>query len=309
VTVTANEPDLAPANDTASAISTVLLPADLVLTKSASAGSVDIGSDITYTLVATNKGPASATNVLVTDTPSPSFPIVSVNTTQGFCASDSNGNIIGNLGSLGVGASATVKIVVTAPTPATAINSAMIRADQPDLGHTFATATVLVDPADLAVTETASATSLFTGSNVTFAISVLNKGPFTASNVKVFDSLPQNNVVSVTASVGSCGAVANLVMTCSLGGLASGASATVSVVMAPTTPGQFTNMASVSSDSPDVDARNNSASATATVSLAPDFSLSVASTTLDTHPGASVTDVLTFVAVNEFSGQLCSRAA
>jgi len=305
VTVAATQPDLVPANDTASVTSTVLLPADLVLIKTASAGSVAKGSNITYTLVVNNKGPASATNVVLNDMPSASFPIVSTTTTQGSCTSDPNtGNVTCNLGSLAVAASATVKIVVAAASPTTLTNNAEVTADQRDLGHTFATATVLIDPVELALTETASPATLDTRSNVTFAITVLNKGPSTATNVQVFDSLPQNDVVSATASQGSCGAVANFQMGCSLGALASGASATVNVVMTPAAPGPFTNSVSVSSDSPDTDTSNNSASASVTVNAAADFAVSVAATTLQARPGSSVTDQLTFAAQNGFSGAI-----
>ena len=304
-TIAATEPDLATANNSASVTTTVLLPADLVLTKAASPSSLDVGGNITYTLVVTNKGPASASNVLLTDTPNNNFPIVSITPTQGSCTSDPNtGTITCNLGSLAVSASATVHIVVTANVPANSSNNAGVTADQPNLGNNSASVTVLIGAADLAITQSASPTTVTAGSNVTFAMTITNKGPFSARNVQIIDSLPQNNVVSATPSQGSCGAVANFQLGCALGSLASGSSATVTVVMAPAAAGQFTNMVSVSSDSPDTDGTNNTSSATVTVNPAPDFSFSAASMALVAHPGGSVTDTLTFSALNGLIGTI-----
>jgi hypothetical protein len=135
-------------------------------------------------------------------------------------------------------------------------------------------------------------------------MTITNKGPFAASHVQIIDSLPQNSVVSATPSQGSCAAVANFQIVCSLGSLASGSGATLNVVMAAGTAGPFTNSVAIGSDSPDADSTNNAASTTVTVNAAPDFSLSPSSTTLLAHPGSSVTDVLAFATLNGFAGTI-----
>ena len=183
VTVAATEPDLAPANDTASVTSTILLPADLVLTKTASASSVASGSNITYTLTVNNKGPASATNVVLTDAPSFNFPIVSAMATQGSCAPDaSTGNVTCNIGSVGVGASATATIVVKAGSPAMLVNNASVVADQPDLGNTSASVTVTVNPApDFSFSAASASLSAQAGGTVTDQLSFAAQNGFSSA--------------------------------------------------------------------------------------------------------------------------------
>ena len=311
VSVSATEPDLATANNTASVTSTVLLPADLAVTKTASASSVASGSNITYTLAVTNNGPASATNVTLTDIPSANFPVVSANSTQGSCSADpASGNVTCAIGNLAVGASATATVVVTPNASATLMNTVGATANEPDqdTSNNSASVTVLVNPADLAVTETASATTVIAGSSVTFTTTVANKGPFSASNVQVIDSLP-TNAVSATPSQGSCGTPANFSITCAMGTLASGASTTISLVMTPTDPGQFANGVSVFANEPDPNPNDNTASLSLTVNPAPDFSLSPASASLTTQSGKAVTDQLTVSAQNGFASAVLLTCA
>jgi hypothetical protein len=72
--------------------------------------------------------------------------------------------------------------------------------------------------------------------------------------------------VSSTASQGSCSGT--ITVTCSLGSLADGANATVTIVMTPTAAGTLNNTAGVSSDLSDPDTANNSATKDSTVNPA-----------------------------------------
>ena len=62
-----------PLNDSASATATPQLVADLAITKTPSAASVNAGAPLTWTLVVTNAGPSTATDATVTDTFAPAF--------------------------------------------------------------------------------------------------------------------------------------------------------------------------------------------------------------------------------------------
>src|SRR2546428_625769 len=55
------------ANDTASDPTNVVSRADIAVAKLASSGTVVVGSNVTYTITATNNGPSDATGVQVTD--------------------------------------------------------------------------------------------------------------------------------------------------------------------------------------------------------------------------------------------------
>ena len=67
VRVVSSTSDDVPANDTASATTTITRSADLVATKTGPTGTVAAGSKVTYTITARNNGPSTATTVTLTD--------------------------------------------------------------------------------------------------------------------------------------------------------------------------------------------------------------------------------------------------
>jgi uncharacterized repeat protein (TIGR01451 family) len=130
-------------------------------------------------------------------------------------------------------------------------------------------ATIAPPPsADVAVSQVASPNPVKAGKNLVFTVTVKNNGPDAASGVVLTDTLPAATTYtyrSTTASQGTC-TRSTTAIACSIGNLASGASATVTVTVAPKKKGAFTNSASVSSASPaDPSAGNNSSTSTATV--------------------------------------------
>jgi uncharacterized repeat protein (TIGR01451 family) len=84
---------------------------DLGLTVAASPGPLHAGDNLTYTFTVANAGPGSASGVGFTNVLPASVDFVSAVSSQGACTTN-GGVIIGNLGSIGVGASATVTILV-----------------------------------------------------------------------------------------------------------------------------------------------------------------------------------------------------
>ena len=126
----------------------------------------------------------------------------------------------------------------------------------------------IVTPADLSITKVDSADPSRAGRNLTYTITVKNNGPNAATNVTVTDTLPSGlSARSSTASQGSCSGTTTV--TCAIGNLANGASATVTVVVRPTKAGKITNTASVSATEADNNTANNSASQETTISAAP----------------------------------------
>ena len=118
-------------------------------------------------------------------------------------------------------------------------------------------------PADVSVALTAPA-SATTGSAVTYTAKVTNAGPNPAVGATLAATLDPSLILSsVTASQGSC--VAGASVLCDLGGLPSGAAATVTVNAIPTSAGTFSASASVSSSSYDANLSNNQATASTTV--------------------------------------------
>lgn len=114
--------------------------------------------------------------------------------------------------------------------------------------------------ADLAITQFSPRGAVPVGSNVTYTITVANNGPDAANLVTVANPIVAGMThVSSTASQGSC-ALAGGVVTCNLGSIASGASATITLVTTMNTAAAKVNTATVSSSTIDPTAANNSSS-------------------------------------------------
>ena len=112
--------------------------------------------------------------------------------------------------------------------------------------------------ADLAIGESASVNAVTVGNPLTYTVTVTNDGPSTATGVRMTDTLPATvSFVSAVPSQGTCSGKSTV--TCNLGILVSGGSATVTLVVAPTQAGSISNTATVSANEPDPDTSNNSA--------------------------------------------------
>ena len=119
--------------------------------------------------------------------------------------------------------------------------------------------------ADLSVTGTVvSPVVPATGSTLTYGVSLQNAGPDPATGVAVALPVPGSAVVtSVASSQGSC--LSGATVTCSIGSLANGASATVTLVMTPLAVGSLPLAATVDATEADPVAANDTTNTTATV--------------------------------------------
>jgi uncharacterized repeat protein (TIGR01451 family) len=119
---------------------------------------------------------------------------------------------------------------------------------------------------DVSVTKTGSPDPAKVGQNLTYTITVRNVGSTFATGVTLTDQLPKNaGFGSVSTTQGSCTLKpAKRLVTCNLGAIAEGASATVTIVVKPTQKGTITNTATASAPG-DSNTSNNSATATTVV--------------------------------------------
>ena len=262
-----------PDQDFALVCTNCALPSDLSITKSDSPDPVTPGSNLTYTLTATNSGPSDATGVVVTDTLPTGVTLVSATPSVGSCS----GVVTCNLGTLANGDSATISIVVTVDaatacgTTLTNTVSLVSNVPDPNSSNNTASADTLVDcPADLSITKSDSPDPVVAGSNLTYTLSVANNGPGDATGVIATDTLPAGvTFVSATPSQGSCTESVPGVVTCDLGDLANGASAMITIVVTinPSSCGTITNTATVSGNEADPNSPNT-ASADTTITCA-----------------------------------------
>jgi uncharacterized repeat protein (TIGR01451 family) len=122
---------------------------------------------------------------------------------------------------------------------------------------------------DISVTKTDSPDPVTVGSNLTYTITVTNNGPKTGTGVTLTDTLPSSvTYVSATSTKGTPTKSGNTV-TCSIGKLTNGSSATVTIIVKPTTAGTITNTASATCNETDTNSGNNTATVTTTVNAVP----------------------------------------
>jgi len=105
---------------------------------------------------------------------------------------------------------------------------------------------------------------------LTYTLTVSNNGPGAATEVVLTDSLPAEALfVSASATQGSCTRSGKGrrggVLTCDLGPLAAGASASVSIVVEPAKAGTLTNTATVTAAETDPTPADNNATETTVV--------------------------------------------
>ncbi|MBX3011508.1 MAG: DUF11 domain-containing protein [Caldilineaceae bacterium] len=198
------------------------------------------GQPVSYSIVVTNTGTMSMTNVAVTNVPGPglgtmtaftSSPAGSCNTTTHVCTLSS---------ALAPGAVATFNATFATPPTAGVVitNTAYVNATewQPNVypDNDSIAALTVADSAttNLAVTKTASTNTAVPGDTVEYMLTVTNNGGTAATNVEAVDTLPAG-LTFVSASAmngGSCSHAAGVV-TCTWASLASAASTTATIAV------------------------------------------------------------------------------
>jgi uncharacterized repeat protein (TIGR01451 family) len=120
---------------------------DLAVAKTASPNPGQVGLSLTYRIVATNNGPATATNVSVVDNLPAGVTFSSSNTSQGSCSGTST--VTCQLGTLASGSSAVIAIVVNPNSQGSIINNATIAGTETDFdpSNNTATNTISIQPA------------------------------------------------------------------------------------------------------------------------------------------------------------------
>ncbi|GIW35498.1 hypothetical protein [Meiothermus sp.] len=245
---------------------------DLVVSKSVNVPRANPGDAVRYTLTVTNNGPDAATSVTLTDAlPS------GLGEARSEGARLEGSTLTWNLGRMGPGERRTVQVEAIAESLGTWVNTAEVRAaeEDPTPENNRAQARLeVVAPTppprqpevELALTKTVQPARLELGQNATYTLTVRNNGPDGATGVVLTDRLPVGlEFISATPAPVREGNT----LTWNIGGLASGASLSFSVVVRGQVAGERTNQASVRSSERDLDPANNQAQATLEVVASP----------------------------------------
>jgi uncharacterized repeat protein (TIGR01451 family) len=223
--------------------SDALIPStDVSVTKTDGSATEIPGTPVTYTLVATNSGPSTATGVSVTD----GFPAALsgcswTSVAAGGATGNTSGPVSGNIAETGITMPPAASVTYTATCnidPAargTLVNTATVASatNDPTPGNNSATDTDTLTPqVDLGVVKVESIDPVVAGSgvgNLTYTITVTNVGPSTATLVTLSESLTLPAGVTLVSVTPSQGTFTDPTWT--LGTLSPAASATLTVVL------------------------------------------------------------------------------
>ncbi|GAA4311068.1 hypothetical protein GCM10023183_29580 [Nibribacter koreensis] len=271
--ISGNEPDLQPANNTATVVTVVgdgttpTTSADLQVVKAVDKTRANVGDALRYTITARNLGPNTATGVRITDV----LPVAQIDLVGAVTVSTGTYNAttgIWTIGNLGVGQTETMTVNATIKTTGTIVNTAIITGDQVDERPESNTSTVITivgggtgnpsEATDLEVVKAVDKTRANVGDALRYDVTIKNNGPSNATGVLVVDVLPLGQLSLVGTPTVSKGTynVANGVWT--VGNLASGETATFTVNSTITTAGTIVNTATIRGNEADQVPGNNS---------------------------------------------------
>ena len=145
---------------------------------------------------------------------------------------------------------------------------------------------------DLSLSMTDSPDPVDINTNLTYTITVTNSGDVNVTGVIVTDTLPAN-----TTLVSATGCTGTSTLTCNLGNLASGQSASLTVVIKPTQGGSLSNTASVAAAQAESNTANNSATQVTTVTGGTVYTVNSTADTTDAQ-GCDATNCTLREAIN-----------
>jgi len=233
-----------------------------------------ISQNVIFTVTAKNAGPATANGVVLTSNLPSGLNYVSDTPSQG---SYTSGTGTWNVGTLAAGASATLSLTMTntVATPVTQTFTKTASTEQ-DLVTGNDAASVTLNPAgalaDLALTKIVTQEPVASGVSFNYVVVVTNLGPSNATGVTMTDALPAGvSLISAVPSQGSCSGTTTV--TCPLGSLLAGDSATIDLRVTKTVGGAISNTATVAGNETDPNAANDSNTTGTTPVALIDFSV------------------------------------
>ncbi|RZK37231.1 MAG: DUF11 domain-containing protein, partial [Pedobacter sp.] len=262
-TISGAQPDPVAGNNTSISTPNPVAQADLAIKKSVLPLNPDVNQNVVFTIGLTNNGPSAAAGVIVTDVLPSGYTFVSSSATAG-TYNNADGKWI--LGTVNNAANATLTITAKVNATGAYTNTATASTTTADPTAANNTASAMPTPVpitDLKVTKTAAkdiinnAASVNPGDTETFTITVTNTGPSAATNVVATDIVP--NGYTFSNSTPSVGVYNQATGKWTIGNLANGASATLTINAVINASGNYSNYVSLTGTEKDLDLSNNEA--------------------------------------------------
>lgn len=267
----------------------------LTLTKSAGRPMVFAGERLTFTLVLSNCDRGYATGVLVSDT----LPAGSsfVTATQPY-SGPVNGVVTWPLGTLGLDDVRSITMVVrvdSSVVSGTILTNNAWTTGNPGVAASDATTTLVRVSTDLGISKAGYPDPVAAGAGLTYILTVTNYGPSDATGIEVFDILPAETSFNPAASSVNC-ASSGALITCGIGNLTAGDSATVTLAVTVSSSlaegAVLTNWAMISGDERDPNASNDGTTAVTEIKRESDLTISQRDHPDPVAAGASLTYTL-----------------
>jgi uncharacterized repeat protein (TIGR01451 family) len=269
--------------------------ADLAVTKTVDNATPEMGDTVTFTVAVQNIGPDGATNVVIHDALPAGITWVS---------DDGDGDYVlttGDwaVGSIASGATATLHVTATVDARGDYTNTAAVgHSDQydPVSANNTDDAFLTTKTADVGVTKTVDHATPAVGSVVSYTITATNTGDNTATGLVIHDALVSGRLTFVSASADT-GTYDAITGNWTIGTLAVGATATLTLDARVIDSGKIDNTAAVSSMlQRDTNPANNSA--TVQIDAPPAADLSLTKTVDNDTPDKGSTVVFTVTVTN-----------
>jgi uncharacterized repeat protein (TIGR01451 family) len=305
--ISTSSPDRDPYNNNDDATTLVLNEANLRISKTGPA-QIEVGQTMTYTLSYSNQGPSLARSVIITDILPTELTFMRATPPP----TSVNGSVLTwNIGGLNPGATGNITVVagccsnIQQPN-LTLTNQARIGSatPDPDPSDNEDDHQTLIQPADVWVRKTASATSIVAGDTLTYTLEIANDGPATARNVVLSDTLPLS--VSLLRANPAPASTTNGVLVWNVGTLTANQSRsyTLEVQVDPALrPGNLLNQAHITTTTPDRDLTNNESEVQTPLSSSIDLQIAKDDGLTTVQPG----DVLTYTITVTNAGSSLAR--
>ncbi|MBA3533741.1 MAG: DUF11 domain-containing protein, partial [Ardenticatenales bacterium] len=275
----------------------------LTLTKTDSPDPVIAGQPLTYTLVAKNNGPSTATFITLTDILPANFNSPVATPSQGSC-SISGTTISGTtltcaLGILDPTKSAIVRLNGQVAPLARGIlsNTATVVSKENATGVTVTQDTDIQTQADLILTKTDFPDPVIAGEDISYTLNITNNGPSTAVGVRLTDTFSSKlTFATATTADGTC-SISGVVMTCDLDNLGPGSPATVllSGIVNASARSSLSNTATVMATDDDPDTSTNTATVSTIIQTSADLGITKSDTPDPVIAGETLTYTLSVI--------------